>query len=121
MRTAAQQQTVDNFALWDTFTGYPQGKEAIPVPSLRSPSVHTALLCRSMTRRANRAALRPAHQSPYSVALSSRDGLCTGLYADTPMIPAQHRISPPIAAADMNEKVSSREAERTTGSINPIP
>lgn len=25
MRTAAEQQTVDNFALWDTFTGYPQG------------------------------------------------------------------------------------------------
>ena len=24
MRTATEQQTVDNFALWDTFTGYPQ-------------------------------------------------------------------------------------------------
>ena len=121
MRTAAEQQTVDNFRPMGHFYGVSTGQEAIPVPSLRSPSVHTALLCRSMTRRANRAALCPAHQSPYSVALSSRDGLCTGLYADTPMIPAQHRISPPIAAADMNEKVSSRETERTTGSINPIP
>ena len=86
-----------------------------------SPSAQTTLLCRSMTRRANRATLRPAHQSPYSIALSSRDGSCTGLYADTPMIPAQHRISPPNAAADMNEKVSSRETERATGSINPTP
>ena len=30
MRTAAEQQTVDNFALWDTFTGYPQDKRTIP-------------------------------------------------------------------------------------------
>ena len=30
MRTAAEQQTVDNFALWDTFTGYPQGRRPFP-------------------------------------------------------------------------------------------
>jgi len=30
MRTATEQQTVDNFALWDTFTGYPQGRRPFP-------------------------------------------------------------------------------------------
>ena len=73
------------------------GQEAIPVPSLRSPSVHTTLLRRSMTRRANRAALRPAHQSPHPIVLPLRDDLCTELYADTPM------IADPMSTADRHQ------------------
>jgi len=30
MRTATESLAVDNFALWDTFTGYPQDKRTIP-------------------------------------------------------------------------------------------
>jgi len=91
MRTATESLAVDNLALWDTFTGYPQDKRTIPhrlsAHWAHKPRFYVTLWGAAPCRFAPEPS-RPItkwFQYLHPIVLSSRDGSCTELYADTPM------------------------------------